>query len=165
MKNFKYFLIVFVLALGSCEKDEEQNTDYIGTWIIGNFTVNGVFEGKEQLVLAKNDFTQTIQVKTGTGAFADIFGLKGDMTVSGSELELHPNKIGFVTAIDTINLLVGEFIWYDETAAGFETAIEPYGGFNIAGKWSVEDDILTLKLDVDGNGSYSTEEISTYLKL
>lgn len=164
MKNIKFLLVVFVFALISCEKDEEQNTDYVGTWVIDNLIVNGIFEGKEQLVLAKNDFTRTLEVETVGGAYVDLFGLKGTMTVDGEELELHPNRIGFAN-INQETFEIGEFIWYEETMPGFEEAIEPYGGFNIAGKWEVEDGILTIKLDVNGDGSYSTDEISTYEKL
>ena len=163
MKRFLLLFVISALTLGfwSCE-DDEEDPKFIGSWEQTS-TEDGT-EMKDVLTLTASTF-QSIWSMQIDGEWMELGGIKGTLTTSGSEIALtftHVGSADYDSETDTFS----EVSWSGAGTEDFDGMIEEMGGnATINGEYSVSGDTLTLKVDMDNNGTYDAEETSVYTKI
>jgi len=165
MKKIVGFMFVVILIMTSCKKEDEQSTSYIGKWTT-SYVEDG-FPFTEELVLTTNAFELIRKIDQEGQPTIDFNGLKGDMTVSGAKLTFSPTDLAMaeITEIEPGYYEIGAFEWFHKGADIFTQYIDDYGGETINAEFDVDGEIMILKVDVDGNGTYISDEITTYTKI
>jgi hypothetical protein len=164
MKRFLLLFVVSALTLGfwSCEEDAED-PKFIGSWVQTS-TEEGT-EMKDVLDLTASTFQSVYSMKMGEEWF-ELGGGKGTLTTSGNELTLTFTHAGSAE-YDFETHTLGDLVWYGAGTEEFDATIAEMGGdATLKGEYSVSGETLTLKIDVNGDGSYDNdEETSVYTKI
>jgi hypothetical protein len=166
MKKFKLFLPAVVLAIlffSSCEKDDAP--DYVGTWVTTESMDMGEssLEFKETLTLKEGSFNSLIQMGA-EGQYVDFMGVKGSLDVSGQSVTMTITSVGMVDMTDPN---ASGLTWYEEGTDDFDSMIKEsmeMDSNSMTGEYAVDGNKLTLKSDVNGDGTYSDDEITVYTK-
>jgi hypothetical protein len=159
MKKKLLFLLlaVFVVGFMSCEKDEDP--DYVGKWT--STATEGEMTLKDVLTLTEDTFEDIISVEVLTDIWVEFMGVKGTMKVAGNSVKLMANSVG---AVDDENMDT-ELVWYDSGTDDFNELVEVFGGTELSGEYEVNGNELTLKTDLNNDGVYSEDEITTYTRM
>lgn len=112
------FIALLTLTFTSCEKDEGDTPDYVGTWI--NEEVDDSFEEPmtviTTLVLTESTFDMSMSVDWGD-AVIQMAGMKGSLNVSGDQFTIEPNSVAMLN-FDTFTLE-----WVNKGEEGWEEAL------------------------------------------
>lgn len=155
MKLISSFLLlsIFLLVL-SCSKSDEDNVDpkYIGTWERTWFNAEVQLNYKQTLVLEKSAFSSTIKIVLD-GNELPYIEFNGTQVVIDNTLEGSITKIGMA---DENN----NFSYTSESASNFDNVV--YSNLkihsNFIGTYFLDSGELTLRLDLDGDGSVRGDE-------
>lgn len=159
------FVLVFV---SSCKKDEVDPA-YVGTWVASeSYTEDGVtIEMKDQMTFTKNSFVNLAKLKNPlTNVWIDMVGMKGDISVSGDEMQVVINEFGY-TAIDLISEMpTGNIVYYKEGDSEFTALLaEMEMTRSFKSEFVITSNKLTLKTDNNEDGDYNdVDETTVYTK-
>jgi len=155
MKLISSFLLlsVFLLVL-SCSKSDEDTVDhkYVGTWERTWFDSEVQLNYKQTLVLGKSTFSSTINI-VQDGSELPYIEFNGTQVVIDNTLEASITKIGLA---DENN----NFSYTLDSGSNFDNVV--YGNLkihsNFIGTYFLDSGELTLRLDLDGDGSVRGDE-------
>lgn len=143
MKNFKFliqllFISVLFITFSSCE-DDESTPDYVGTWSMEQSIDWGDATIRVNSVLTLTESTVESIGQSLEGV--NLFGMKGDISVSGSTLIITTTSIGSAG-------ITGELTWINKGDEGWDAAFSETGMLeNQPAEYIVVANILTLTME------------------
>jgi hypothetical protein len=161
-------ITVPVIMLSSCNKNDEVNADYIGTWsAVATVTESGnSLRCKDKMTLTQSGFSDLLQIcDPTTGKYIDWMKLNGAMSVSGNAMTMKVTEIG-VSSVDVTGYPTGSLIMYKEGSSTFtslfEQADKPKAFKSV---YEVSGSKLTLKTDNNNDGDFTDAgETTVYTK-
>ncbi|MBN1596918.1 MAG: hypothetical protein JW894_01380 [Bacteroidales bacterium] len=138
-------IALLTLTFNSCQKDEEENPDYVGTWV--NEEVDSSWGDPvtviTTLVLTKSTFEMTMTVDFGY-AIMTMAGMRGSLSVSENQFTITPNSIGFA------DYETGTLVWVNQGEEGWDEALaEVEMDESETATYSVEGNELTITMEGD----------------
>ncbi|MTK52947.1 hypothetical protein [Paludibacter sp.] len=161
-------IIVPVIMLSSCNKDDEVKADYMGTWsALATVSESGnSIQCKDKITFTQSGFSDLLQLcDPSTGRFIDYMKLNGTMAVSGNTMNLKTTEIG-VSTFDLRGYPTGSIIMYKEGSDIF-TSLFSQTGQSQAFKsvYEISGSKMTLKTDNNNDGDYTDAgETTVYTK-
>jgi len=163
--------VLLIVAVLSCEKEENKSPAYVGTWVRTEADTLSLVP----LVLLENKMVMTLQVGSWemiskikvTGYipdWEDFMGFKGTLTVSGEDATITFAEIGVRNLnMQTMTFIDDEITWYNanDNPNEYGLYLDEYGPGTTTQevKFIVSGNTLTIKADDNGNGTYEEDEI------
>lgn len=165
----KTLLLAFVCTVwfSSCQKDDEANGDYVGTWAATEtVTSNGLsLQAKDIITFSENSFTDVLQIVnplTGTGGFVDYIKLSGSVSVSGSTMTMKIAEVGIVNFDLTTGLPTGTMTTYRAGSSEYNELLAEVGQQeSFQSKYSISGNKMTIKTDLNNDGDYDDASETT----
>lgn len=161
-RRLQSFLLLFILVVlvPSCDKDEEETPDYLGTWIsIRSIEGYGVFtQFKDVLTITEDEFSDLGQMfNSTTNEWIDYQLVKASITVTDDFVNSTVIELGF-PSFDSSGFPTGELISYTESYEQFDQLIEQVGLSKIwVSEFHVSGNELVLYRDHNDDGDYLDE--------
>ena len=161
------FSIVIILAMliSSCSNDKETIPDYIGTWTTTQSeTVDGTIVNlKSTLTLSEGKYNDNIQVVAAPEVFMDLMKLFCDMTADDNQMHITIKRFGIIEVIN--DQPTGKMLYYDQNDPELEDLLSSSGISNpFTVQYSVVDNTLTIRSDVNKDGQINSSEITNYTR-
>lgn len=153
-KLFGFIAILLIVILVACDKTEEEQvvSKYVGTWERSWFDTEKNLNLTETLTIEESTFTATIN-KVENDVILPYIQFNGSQNVIDNTLEASIIKIRIINENNS-------FTYSDQNDNNFESLvvetlkIHP----NFIGTYFIDPGQLTLRLDMDGDGSVTGDE-------
>lgn len=137
--------------------------NFLGSWKIEESDAQYGFTITEVLTLTEDNFDDIISFEMGNVS-GNVGGSKGTISVEGNKATLT------ITAVAEANINqftgeIGPLFWHEEGSAYFNEFVASNGGNTIEAEFEVNNTELTLKIDYDGDGSFSASEEFIFTKV
>ena len=176
MKLIHFLPILLIVAVLSCEKNENESPAYVGTWVRTeadtlSFTPLVLIENKMEMKLQVGSWEMISKIRV-TGYITDwedYMGMRGTLNVSGEDAVITFQEVGVrAMNMQTMTFIDDEITWYnaDDNPNEFGFYLDEYGpGVTTQdAKFIVVGNTLTVKADDNGNGTIEEEEILVFTK-
>ncbi len=112
------FIALLTLTFTSCNKDEGDTPDYVGTWMNEemDYSMEEPITIFTTLVLTESTFDMAMSVDLGD-AVIQMAGIKGTLSVSGDQFTIEPTSVAMLN-FDTFTLE-----WVNKGEEGWEEAL------------------------------------------
>jgi hypothetical protein len=165
----QFIVFLFVLTFFYACKKDEDNPDYVGTWVAtGTLTEDTlILEMKDVMTFSKNTFSDIWQIKDpDTNEWIDFFGLKGTISLSGNIMNVTIKEIGMSTFDMISGMPTGNIVYYNDSQNQFSTLISQSGmAATFESEYTITGNNLTLRTDNNDDGDYNDEnEVTIYTK-
>lgn len=163
------FMTLLVTLVASCKKDDDDDPDYVGTWVVLGTSSDGetTLEMKDVMILSKGSFNEKIQVKNPTNnVWLDYMGMKGTMSVNGPKMDITVTEVGLSSLNPVSGVPTGVITYYKSTDAEFNQLIEGFGmQTTFQSEYAVAGNEITIKTDYNADADYNDEgETTTYTR-
>ena len=156
MKRLMHVQIISLLLLVilSCSKSEEEtvNPSYVGKWARIGFNEENSTNFKQILEIEKTTFKSNIFIQEDD-TFVPYLEYYGTQTVIDNTLEAWVSRIGVANPDNT-------YTFQDNTTPNYDNIVFEKLNIhsNFIGTYSIDNKTLTLRLDMDNDGSVSGSE-------
>jgi len=169
--SFVLFASLFLpamLGLFSCS-NKDNNPPYVGNWLMYGNTSRGdsVYLTKALLTLNVSNFGYIQQIRNNaTGAWLNYVGQTGYLAVTGNSLKIQFTSLGIAPIDSLTGYPNGIITYYGPSDSTFTTLLNSIGGnVDLNGSYSISGNELTLKIDLNNNGSTNDPgETSIYIR-
>jgi hypothetical protein len=165
----KYFLLisVFILLL-SCDKGDDVNPDYVGTWSAFEVvTEDGItLNIKDIMTFTKEGFSDLGQIYYASASkYIDFIKMNGTISVSGNIMNVKITEIG-VSLIDMTGMPTGTIVTYKEGSSQYDKLLVQTGQpKSFKSEYVVLGNKMTIKTDSNNDGDYTDAyETTVYIK-
>lgn len=145
---------LILLVVLSCSKSEEETVDpsYVGKWERIGFIEENNTNFKQILEIERTTFKSNISIQEDD-AFVPYLEYYGTHTVIDNTLEAWVSRIGIANVDNT-------YTFRDNTTTNFDNLVFERLNIhsNFIGTFFIDNKTLTLRLDVDDDGSVSGNE-------
>lgn len=162
-KNLLLLIIILIIPailITSCkdDDDDEKGPAYAGKWMAEYYSEANQTNQRETLTLTETTFENIISIPV-QNIWVKYIGLKGTTVVTGEDAVITFTHAG-TTNTD------GDIAWQDSESVYFKTLMAGlfYGQTTVTAEFAVSGNILTLKLDENGDDKFSTDETTEYTK-
>ncbi len=133
------FIALLTLTFTSCNKDEGDTPDYVGTWV--NESIDDSYTITTTLVLTSSTFDMSMTMSYGDIEM-EVAGIEGNLSVSGEQFTLTVTRVGMID-YDSYQL-----VWYSKGEEGWdETLAEMDMEETMTATYEVEGNQLTVTVD------------------
>ena len=148
----RILIILVSLLMTSCEALKEDPL-YAGTWEFKDKIYSGelTFNTTRTLLLTKNTYQEVYVIQPdNSSSISTILGLKGDLSVSGSEMTFSLKEIGACVK-DAQEKCTSSVQWYGSGTQYYNDNIQ-YFKLTVKGDFEVDEDYLWIIRDTNGDG-------------
>ena len=159
------FGIILVILISSCSNDKKIIPGYIGNWTSAHSeTVDGTIVNlKSTLTLSEGKYNENVQIVAGQGVYVDFMKFFCDMAVDGDKMDITITRMGIIEVIN--DQPTGKMLYYDQNDPELEDLLSSSGISNpFTVQYSVVDNTLTIRSDVNKDGQINSSEITNYTR-
>lgn len=159
------FVLVLLMLISGCSKNEDAIPDYIGTWTSTHTeTVDGTLLNlKSTLTISEGKYNENIQVVAAPGVYVDFMKFFCDMTADENQMNITIKRFGIIEIVN--DQPTGNMIYYDQSDQELEDLLTSAGLSNpFTLQYNVDGNTLTIRYDANENGQIESNEITDYTR-